>query len=751
MSVRLLPGCHLKAQRKRSYLLALLCAVLVSSLANVAPPSAYASHSVQAGASSTVSPYLYATPSSAITYDVMLADGVSKDRRIASVKVDGVGFGDASARLSSDGSHAAVRVTGDRYGGSSLHIVDVKSGKTAEVAVATNSSEGIGNYRWSPAGNTMAFVRSSPALDPANVEDAYGEIFIISVGFEAIRLQGSQPNDRLLSFSGDGLGVYVSRREQVAGWLMEHLIYLPTKGGEPVVLLRSRPELRYSAFAVYSSPGVPARIAALAEGTFLVPAPTPETDATQPPASAPNSEALLPPAASTPTPTPIPAATQAPFQMLSTSDIRLSRPGTLGLIVSDLAGTWPALLRQDAESYPYITWSGNGDGLLMGGSRNDTAWAVDMEGNKRPVGMSLFDMRAESWSADGTTAVLTDNPATRLVTLDYKAASMVSARNVGAAPQPGKAAVKLAVPYVHQVNDTSGYGDGNWACGPTSIVMSLAYYGKLDPWPAYVAQQPVSGTIAIQQIPQPNSKGISGADYAPYVTNNFTLNGRAYGSLARDSRGNMLAGLYGTICPTGLADWPTMVSVLNSNDLGSQYVGATWDGIVGALKRGHPVLLGNELTSAGHILVVIGYTPDGNLIVNDPYGNRFAPGYGSTDGRGLYYPWKRSTPRRALEVIGVYPPPTRTPFKTSTPYYSPTPLPGILTPTPDLILPTIEPASPTPQPPTVTPTPVPTDTPTTPTPDPPTETPVPTFTPEPTTTPILEGSSSVYYAPRPSP
>ena len=84
---------------------------------------------------------------------------------------------------------------------------------------------------------------------------------------------------------------------------------------------------------------------------------------------------------------------------------------------------------------------------------------------------------------------------------------------------------------------------------------------------------------------------------------------------------------------------------------------ATWDGIVSALKRGHPVLLGNLLTSEGHIILVIGYTPDGNLIVNDPYGDKFAPGYGSNNGNGIIYPWKRITARHALEVIGTYPPP----------------------------------------------------------------------------------------------
>jgi hypothetical protein len=109
-----------------------------------------------------------------------------------------------------------------------------------------------------------------------------------------------------------------------------------------------------------------------------------------------------------------------------------------------------------------------------------------------------------------------------------------------------------------------------------------------------------------------------------------------------------------------------MTQVLSWHGLTSQRVAVTWDGIVAALKRGHPVLLGNRLTSEGHILVVIGYTDDGNLVVNDPYGNKFAAGYGSNDGNGILYPWKRVTPRNALEVIGVYPPPTATPLPATT-------------------------------------------------------------------------------------
>ena len=96
-----------------------------------------------------------------------------------------------------------------------------------------------------------------------------------------------------------------------------------------------------------------------------------------------------------------------------------------------------------------------------------------------------------------------------------------------------------------------------------------------------------------------------------------------------------------------------------------------------ALKRGHPVLLGNDLTPAGHILVATGYAANNQLIVNDPYGNRFSPGYGGTEGEGLFYPFNCSRVRVALEIIGAYPPPTLTPTvsptSTSTPPASATP------------------------------------------------------------------------------
>ena len=246
--------------------------------------------------------------------------------------------------------------------------------------------------------------------------------------------------------------------------------------------------------------------------------------------------------------------------------------------------------------------------------------------------------------------------------------------------------MKLDVPYIQQVNDIGGV-DGNWACGPSSVAMVLAYYGKLDPWQNYVAAQPtrlpelpkarpadqarLAKSPALTPSPQ---KIVSKSSFAPYVTNEYSNNGHTYSAMALDPRGNRVAGLYGTICPSGLADWSRIAAVIQWHGLSSRQISTGWDSIVAALKRGHPVIVGNSLTSVGHILVVVGYTNNGHLIVNDPYGDRFSPGYGSASGKGLFYRWSCLTARNALEVIGTYQPPkTPTPTRTQVPAASDTP------------------------------------------------------------------------------
>ena len=62
-----------------------------------------------------------------------------------------------------------------------------------------------------------------------------------------------------------------------------------------------------------------------------------------------------------------------------------------------------------------------------------------------------------------------------------------------------------------------------------------------------------------------------------------------------------------------------------------------WREIDWELANGRPVVLaGDYVQPSGHIVTVIGYTPDG-LIVNDPWGDALT-GYSNTEGARLFYP-----------------------------------------------------------------------------------------------------------------
>ena len=392
---------------------------IVSSPSAAAAPRSY-----------PVRPYVYAASTSATTYDVMLADGVSKDRMVAQVKVDSIYFGDVAARLAYDRGMFAFRVSGDRNGGSSLYVVDIKGGKSTQVALAKSKAEGIGAFAWSPAGRTMAYVRSAPGTDPADADLAYGTVYLYSAGFNPVRLGSSSGSDRVLAFSGDGLGVYVARREAAKAGALEHLAYLPLSGGEATIVMRSQPGLKYSHYAVSGVPNEPARIAALAEGDFTLavagifpgkptPQATPTSTATPTTitstfaaAASATLAATTPKATATPTPT-VPAS-KVPVAG------KLARPSGLGVVVLDPVSGVPYMVRRDAEAFPSVAWAADGKSLLMGGGRSGSAWVVDLEGGRRALGTALTGLSVLSWSDDGSVAMLSDSPTSKLLTLDFR-------------------------------------------------------------------------------------------------------------------------------------------------------------------------------------------------------------------------------------------------------------------------------------------------------------------------------------------
>ena len=82
----------------------------------------------------------------------------------------------------------------------------------------------------------------------------------------------------------------------------------------------------------------------------------------------------------------------------------------------------------------------------------------------RRGGISVASLYPATSAFDGTSLVMTDNPTTRLVTLDAGTGKVVATRYVGISPEAGAEEVHLQVPYIQQVNDASSGADGNWAC-----------------------------------------------------------------------------------------------------------------------------------------------------------------------------------------------------------------------------------------------------------------------------------------------
>lgn len=67
----------------------------------------------------------------------------------------------------------------------------------------------------------------------------------------------------------------------------------------------------------------------------------------------------------------------------------------------------------------------------------------------------------------------------------------------------------------------------------------------------------------------------------------------------------------------------------------------TWEDIKEELMNRRPVVLCGYFTHGGHIVTVVGYTPQG-FIVNDPWGDGYY-GYVSTEGQKLLYPYDYTT------------------------------------------------------------------------------------------------------------
>ena len=181
-------------------------------------------------------------------------------------------------------------------------------------------------------------------------------------------------------------------------------------------------------------------------------------------------------------------------------------------------------------------------------------------------------------------------------------------------PQPNQDPGMLPrnVPYIHQVIDTPGWFNGDWACGATSAMMALAYYGILpaERWDNDICEE-------------------------------YTYNGFTFNQVANDPSGTPAKGGYGYICQNNWENTKAhMAGYAQKHGLTSSVDWSpTWGELTTEIDAGHPVVLLTSLTGPGHYVLAIGYRPDTRVVVvNDPYGNKNL-GYVNYHGAAAEYDW----------------------------------------------------------------------------------------------------------------
>lgn len=234
---------------------------------------------------------------------------------------------------------------------------------------------------------------------------------------------------------------------------------------------------------------------------------------------------------------------------------------------------------------------------------------------------------------------------------------------------PPQADVNLNVPYIHQLWDTPDEFHGGWACGPTSVLMVLAYYGLLEMRPIQASKPTLHTSL-----------------YGWYISNVFTHKNKTF-SEKSDTKTGSAAGLYGAVVDRIGDGWgahwasdrgrgikpvmdvflPTVknkakiIEQPKQNGLRFLQKQAAEDAMKTCLDSGHPLIVSGFFNNKlDHLIVVRGYFRDSSgviqWIVNDPYGFQTDQSY---DGNNVVYSFEDIKPKWLTVFSGPFVPDTR--------------------------------------------------------------------------------------------
>jgi|GEM_PF-1247036 len=234
-----------------------------------------------------------------------------------------------------------------------------------------------------------------------------------------------------------------------------------------------------------------------------------------------------------------------------------------------------------------ITWNSTN----AGGSVK-IQYSINGRGNWKDIASSTNNDGAYSWTVP-------DYPSQNCLIKVSSTSYFISDRSDNTFTIRDIASINLDVPYLHQCCDTPTGFDGRDACGATSAMMILKYYGILD---------------SLSE------------DYGYYVANSYTYNGHTWNTVTNDASGDPAHGAYGYIHhnESDLTDhraWAWRArNFFQDHGLESTYIeNPSEQTVQDELGNSFPVYVGTEYWN-GHIVVIKGYNSSGDYyIINDPW------------------------------------------------------------------------------------------------------------------------------------